>query len=90
MMAQKLYDGGTLQRGSYGYDVMGLQVLLDRGFGLLKDVADGSFGGNTESALNALMEQMRASGVASSLEPMRDGVADAAFMRNLQRYIQSR
>lgn len=90
MMAQKLYDGGTLQRGSYGYDVMGLQVLLDRGFGLLQDVADGSFGGNTEAALNALMTQMRDSNVGASLEPMRDGVADAAFLRNLQLYIQNR
>ena len=90
LMAQKLYDGGTLQRGSYGYDVMGLQVLLDRGFGLLQDVADGSFGGNTEAALNALMAQMRDSNVGASLEPMRDGVADAAFLRNLQLYIQNR
>ena len=90
LMAQKLYDGGSLKKGSYGYDVMGLQVLLDRGFGVLKDVADGSFGGNTEAALNTLMNQMRASSAASSMEPMRDGVADAAFLRNLLVYIQSR
>ena len=90
LMTQKLYDGAELKRGSYGYDVMGLQLLLDRGFGLLNDVADGSFGGNTESALNALMAQMRASSVGTSLEPMQDGVADAAFLRNLLMYITYR
>lgn len=88
-MEKRLDEGGSLQRGSYGYDVMGLQVLLDRGFGLLDDAADGVFGGNTERALNALMDQMRASSVASQLEPMQDGVANGAFLRNLRLYLQN-
>lgn len=89
-MEKRLDEGGSLQRGSYSYDVMGLQVLLDRGFGLLDDAADGVFGGNTERALNALMDQMRASSVASQLEPMQDGVANGAFLRNLRLYLQNR
>lgn len=89
MLAQRLDGGATLKKGASGYDVMGLQLLLGRGFGLLTDAADGAFGGNTEKALNALMDQMRAWDTSSQLEPMRDGTADGSFMRNLRVYIQN-
>ena len=88
-LAQKLEGGATLKKGASGYEVMGLQLLLGRGFGLLTDAVDGSFGGNTAKALNSLMDQMRAWDTASQLEPMRDGVADASFIRNLRLYIQN-
>lgn len=88
-LEQRLNAGDSLSKGSKGYEVMGLQLLLGRGFGLLSDAADGAFGKNTESALIQLQQLLRASNVSAQLEPMRDGVADGAFIRNLQAYLEN-
>ncbi len=88
-MIEKIRTGGCLKKGDVGYAVMGLQVLLDRGFGLLEGNPDGSFGAGTVNAVTALMNAMRNSDVAAQLEEMRDGVADAAFLNSLLLFIQN-
>lgn len=88
-LVSKTKDGSVYRQGDDGYAVVGLQILLKRGFGLLSDEADGYFGQNTRNAVLELMDLMRNCSKASEMEPMSDGVVDAAFMRNLRIYIKT-
>ena len=85
----KTKDGTAYQQGDSGYPVLGLQILLQRGFHVYDGVLDGNFGASTRNALVSLMDLMRASSASGSMEAMTDGVADAAFLNNLRIYIKT-
>ncbi len=82
-----LSGGGSLERNNKCYEVMGLQLLLQDGFGTRQSLPTGIFDQWTQKALLTLQDQMRTSAVSSQLKPMQDGVADKAFWENLQMYV---
>ena len=76
---------GTIVRGSYGFQVIGLQLLLREGFGVLDGAVDGSFGRGTETAVNELADRMRAA--LPNCESMISGTVNAAYWRNMLAYM---
>ena len=80
-------QGGRIEKGSYGMAVVGLQILLKEGFGILEGSVDGSFGEGTKGAVQTLAGRIRAA--LPDCEPMNDGVVDAAFWRNMLRYMET-
>ena len=77
--------GGELEKGDYGLPVVGLQLILRDGFGLLEGTVDGDFGSGTREAVKALAGKME--DVLPECEDMEKGVVDAAFWRNMLAYM---
>ena len=77
--------GGELEKGDYGLPVVGLQLILRDGFGLLDGAADGDFGSGTREAVKDLAAKMQ--DVLPECEDMEKGVVDAAFWRNMLAYM---
>ncbi|MBR4726683.1 MAG: hypothetical protein IK080_02215 [Clostridia bacterium] len=77
--------GGSIVRGNYGFQVIGLQLLLREGFGVLNGAVDGSFGRGTEAAVNLLADRMREA--LPGCEPMVSGTVNAAYWRNMLAYM---
>ena len=88
-LVSKTKDGSSYRKGDNGYAVLGLQILLKRGFGLLDAEPDGDFGDATRMAVLELQDMMRSCEKASEMEAMSDAVVDGAFMRNLRIYIKT-
>ena len=82
-----LYGSARLSQGSSGMDVLGLQVLLRDGFGVLSGTVDGAFGQGTATAVDLLASRMRSA--LPSCEAMQPGVVDAAYWRNMMAYMDS-
>ena len=83
--AQFVLGGGELEKGDYGLPVVGLQLILRDGFGLLDGAADGDFGSGTREAVKDLAAKMQ--DVLPVCEDMEKGVVDAAFWRNMLAYM---
>lgn len=84
--ANRVNSGLTIAKGDKNQAVVGLQLLLRDGFGVLEGNADGSFGSGTQAAVDALADRMR--GALSSCEPMAAGTVDAAYWRNMMAYME--
>ncbi|MBQ8954303.1 MAG: hypothetical protein IJ048_09315 [Clostridia bacterium] len=83
--AQKVLYGGAIRTGDAGMEVVGLQLLLREGFYVLGGAVDGSFGSGTQQAVDLLASRMRQA--MPGCEPMRPGVVDAAYWRNMLAYM---
>ena len=81
----RIESGGQIVRGDYGIEVVGLQLLLREGFGVLEGSVDGSFGKGTQAAVDALADIMRWQ--LPNCEPMRAGTVDSAYWHNLLAYM---
>ena len=88
-LIDELSRGGRLYRDQRKASVAGLQLLLQDGLFLPVEAIDGTFGAATQTALAECKARMLASAVGGQMEKMSEGVADAAFLRNLQLYIAS-
>ena len=84
--AQKALYGGSIRKGDAGMAVVGLQLLLRDGFYTLGGAVDGSFGSGTQQAVDLLADRMRRA--MPGCEPMRPGVVDAAYWRNMLAYME--
>jgi len=80
-------SGRQLSRGDRSFEVMGLQILLKEGFGVLTGSVDGAFGAGTESAVNLLADRMRRA--LPNCENMIYGAVDAAYWRNMLAYMDT-
>ncbi len=83
----KVQGGGRISKGDSGVAVLGLQVLLRDVFGVFYANADGSFGGDTASAVNQLADLMRAE-LGGSAAMMTNNVVDQAYWSNMAAYSQ--
>jgi len=85
-LRESVERGIILYNGSRGMEVVGLQLLLRDGFGVLSGNVDGSFGPGTERAVIELANRMKEA--MPDCEPMSQGVVDEAYWSNLLRYME--
>lgn len=87
LAAEEKARSGRIEKGSRGMAVVGLQLLLKEGFGILEGNVDGSFGSGTQGAVQVLAGRIQ--NALPDCEPMTDGVVDAAFWRNMLNYMRT-
>jgi len=87
LAAEEKARSGRIEKGSRGMAVVGLQLLLKEGFGILEGNVHGSFGSGTQGAVQVLAGRIQ--NALPDCEPMTDGVVDAAFWRNMLEYMRT-
>ena len=85
LMEHVLY-GGVLAKGDSGFEVLGLQLLLKDGFGVLDGAIDGDFGSGTQKAIDKLEAQMQEA-LGENAVKMHSGVVDEAYWTNMLAYM---
>lgn len=85
MAENRVSRGERIARGDSGMAVLGLQLLLKDGFGILEGNVDGAFGGGTQAAVEVLAGRMMAE--MPDCEPMPSDYVDAAYWRNMLAYM---
>ena len=84
----RIDQGYPVYPGEKGFEVLGLQILLRDGVGMLYGAADGDFGSMTRNAVNGLASAMRAM-LGDDARPMTDGVVDRNYWQNLLAYLDA-
>lgn len=84
-LAKYVMNGGKISSSNSGLQVVGLQLLLRDGFGLIDGQIDGVYGNKTREAVRALADQMRET--LPKTKTMKDGVVDSGFWKNVIAYI---